>query len=47
MKAHDVFGPQGLWESPQQGDLILLEFGNDVICMETEITEITWQGDIS
>jgi len=46
MKAHDVFGPQGLWESPQQGDLILLEFGNDVICMETEITEITWQGDI-
>ena len=46
MKAHDVFGPQGFWESPQQGDLILLEFGQDVICMETEVSEITWQGDI-
>ena len=46
MKAHDVFGPRGLWESPQQGDLILLEFGQDVICMETEVSEITWQGHI-
>lgn len=46
MKAHDVFGPRGFYESPEQGDLILLEFGQDVVCIETIITEITWQGDM-
>ena len=46
MKAHDVFGPQGLWETPQQGDFLLLEFGDNVICVETQIAEITWNGDL-
>ena len=46
MKAHDVFGPQGLWETPEQGDFLLIEFGDDVICVETQIAEITWNGDL-
>jgi RNA polymerase sigma factor (sigma-70 family) len=46
MKAHDVFGPQGLWEAPEQGDFLLMEFGDDVICVETQIAEITWNGDL-
>ncbi len=46
MKAHDVFGPQGLWETPQQGDFLLLEFGDNVICVETQIAEITWDGSM-